>query len=57
MNALNSAAYAGVKRSMKSAHAGPAGGGTPGSTERSGVRGPRPTETLSPEPNSSARMS
>ena len=36
---------------------GPAGGGTPGSTERSGIRGPRPTLTLSREPKTSVRTS
>ena len=40
----------GSKRSMKSAQAGPAGGGTPGSTECIGVRGPRPTLIESPRP-------
>ena len=48
--AASSSRYACSKRSTKSGHAGPAGGGTPGSTERMGVRGPRPTETLSPAP-------
>ena len=33
------------------------GGATPGSTERSGVRGPSPTLIESPDPKSSARMS
>ena len=56
-NATSSARYASGKRSMKPGHAGPAGGGTPGSTDRMGVRGPRPTLTLSRDPNSSVRMS
>ena len=53
-NSTNSAARL-LERSMKSAHAGPAGGGTRPSTECLGVRGPRPTLIESPEPNSSAR--
>ena len=42
---------------MKSDQAGPTGASTPGSTDRIGVRGPRPTLTESADPNSSARMS